>query len=281
MLYNQNPLFVNLAGGNLRLQACSPVLNVGDNTANSTTTDLDGSNRKFGVIDMGAYEYQSVLQLQIEITSVNSTPIICQNDGTITAVGSTPCQLVGTVTYSINGVGGNTANTTGVFSGLPSGNYTVTVGAGPTGYTASPADQGGDDAVDSDGTAPVNVTLPFNNSQDLTIDFGFVTASPNAVGIGNLVFLDANGKVIPGGSTSTHLAVGVPGTVAGLDLALRKYGTMKLKDVIEPSIKIAEQGFVVSSHLESLLTASQGQLGRWPSSRAIFFKGDRPLRAGE
>lgn len=95
------------------------------------------------------------------------------------------------------------------------------------------------------------------------------------------MFLDANGKVIPGGSTSTHLAVGVPGTVAGLDLALRKYGTMKLKELIEPSIKIAEKGFVVSPHLESLLTASKGQLGKWPSSRAIFFKGDRPLRAGE
>ncbi len=95
------------------------------------------------------------------------------------------------------------------------------------------------------------------------------------------MFLDANGKVIPGGSTSSHLAVGVPGTVAGLDLALRKYGTMKLKDVIAPSIKLAEQGFVVSPHLESLLKAAQGQLGKWPSSRAIFFKGDRPLRAGE
>ena len=95
------------------------------------------------------------------------------------------------------------------------------------------------------------------------------------------MFLDANGKVIAGGSTSSHLAVGVPGTVAGLDLALRKYGTMKLKDLIEPSIKIAEQGFVVSPHLETLLNASQNQLGKWPSSRAIFFKGDRPLRAGE
>ena len=71
------------------------------------------------------------------------------------------------------------------------------------------------------------------------------------------MFLDANGKVIPGGSTSSHLAVGVPGTVAGLDLALRKYGTMKLKDVIAPSIKLAEQGFVVSPHLESLLKAAQ------------------------
>jgi gamma-glutamyltranspeptidase/glutathione hydrolase len=95
------------------------------------------------------------------------------------------------------------------------------------------------------------------------------------------MFLDSNGKVIPGSSTSTHLAVGVPGTVAGLNLALNKYGTMKLRDLIAPSIKLAEQGFEVTPHLAELLQASRNQLGRWPSSRAVFFNGDRPLRAGE
>jgi len=95
------------------------------------------------------------------------------------------------------------------------------------------------------------------------------------------MFLDANGKIIPGSSTSTHLAVGVPGTVAGLDLALRKYGSMTLKELIAPSIKLAEQGFEVTPHLAQLLEASRNQLGKWPSSRAIFFKGDRPLHAGE
>jgi len=86
------------------------------------------------------------------------------------------------VLVTLGGAASATTTTDGtghyLFSGLTAGNYTVTVGAGPTGYTASPADQGGDDAVDSDGTAPVNVTLPFNNSQDLTIDFGFVPPPP-------------------------------------------------------------------------------------------------------
>jgi hypothetical protein len=53
-----DPLFVEAASGNLRLQACSPAINAGDNSANSTTTDLDGNPRKVGTIDMGAYEYQ-------------------------------------------------------------------------------------------------------------------------------------------------------------------------------------------------------------------------------
>jgi gamma-glutamyltranspeptidase/glutathione hydrolase len=95
------------------------------------------------------------------------------------------------------------------------------------------------------------------------------------------MFLDSSGKITPGSSTSTHLAVGVPGTVAGLDLALRKYGTMSLKELIAPSIKLADQGFEVTPNLAQLLEASRNQLGKWPSSRAIFFNGERPLRAGE
>ncbi|MBY0574157.1 MAG: gamma-glutamyltransferase [Undibacterium sp.] len=95
------------------------------------------------------------------------------------------------------------------------------------------------------------------------------------------MFLDANGKVIAGSSTSSHLAVGVPGTIAGFELALKKYGTMKMKDLIEPAIKLAENGFQVTPHLAEMLAASRNQLGKWESSRAIFFKGDRPLKAGE
>lgn len=95
------------------------------------------------------------------------------------------------------------------------------------------------------------------------------------------MYLDANGKVIARSSTSTHLAVGVPGTVAGLALALNKYGSLPLKDLIAPAIKLAEQGFEVTPHLAEMLEASRQQLAKWPASRAIFFKGERPLQAGE
>ncbi|MFZ6654173.1 gamma-glutamyltransferase [Undibacterium sp. TJN19] len=95
------------------------------------------------------------------------------------------------------------------------------------------------------------------------------------------MYLDANGKVIPGSSLHTHLAVGVPGTVAGMDLALRKYGSLPLKDVIAPAIRLAEQGFAISPHLAELIEDSKPELGKWPASRAIFFKDGQPLRAGE
>ncbi|MEO7309317.1 MAG: choice-of-anchor Q domain-containing protein [Chitinophagaceae bacterium] len=56
-LVNINPSFVSAS--NFHLQPCSPCINAGTNSANPTTTDLDGSPRKFGIIDMGAYELQA------------------------------------------------------------------------------------------------------------------------------------------------------------------------------------------------------------------------------
>ena len=76
---NANPLFVDATGGNLRLQACSPAINAGNNADNSTTTDLVGNNRKFGVIDLGAYEYQGNPFSQNSIT-LSFAPICLQGN---------------------------------------------------------------------------------------------------------------------------------------------------------------------------------------------------------
>ncbi|MCU6432250.1 gamma-glutamyltransferase [Undibacterium sp. Jales W-56] len=95
------------------------------------------------------------------------------------------------------------------------------------------------------------------------------------------MYLDHANQVIPGKSLYSHLAVGIPGTVAGLSQALSKYGTMKLSAVIAPAIRLAEQGFEVTPHLASILEAERNHLGAWESSKAIFFKNGRPLVAGE
>ena len=95
------------------------------------------------------------------------------------------------------------------------------------------------------------------------------------------MYLDEKGNVIPESSIYSHKAIGVPGTIAGLDLALRKYGTMRLVDVISPAIRLAEQGFPISPHLASLLDAEREHLGKWPASKAIFFKNGTPLTTGE
>jgi gamma-glutamyltranspeptidase/glutathione hydrolase len=95
------------------------------------------------------------------------------------------------------------------------------------------------------------------------------------------MYLDANGNVVPGRSLYTPLAVGVPGSVAGLLHALEKYGTKPRAAVIGPAIRLAEQGYPVSDQLAATLAAEKEHLAPWPATRKVFFKGDRPLEAGE
>ncbi len=95
------------------------------------------------------------------------------------------------------------------------------------------------------------------------------------------MFLDENGNIIARKSLYSHDAIGVPGTVAGLEYALKKWGSLPLSEVIAPAIQLAEHGIPVSHSLAKMLNAAQEKLGKWPSSRAIFFQEDRPLRYGE
>lgn len=95
------------------------------------------------------------------------------------------------------------------------------------------------------------------------------------------MYLDEQGRVMSRRALHTHLAVGVPGTVAGLTRALEKYGTLKLADAIAPAIKLANDGIEVSAELAARLETNREHLEQWEASRAIFFKEGRPLRAGE
>src|SRR3954471_24352868 len=61
------------------------------------------------------------------------------------------------------------------------------------------------------------------------------------------MYLDAAGNVIKGSTTTGHLAVGVPGSVSGFEMALAKYGTMKRADLMAPAIRFPEQGFVLDA----------------------------------
>ena len=67
------------------------------------------------------------------------------------------------------------------------------------------------------------------------------------------MYLDAQGKVADGRSLYTHLAVGVPGTVAGLAHAQQRWGDLPLAKVIAPAVRLAEQGFAVSQTLAEML----------------------------
>ena len=67
------------------------------------------------------------------------------------------------------------------------------------------------------------------------------------------MFLDENGNVIKGKSTETALAIGVPGTIAGVFAVHKKYGTMPIAKILEPVIALAERGVVVTKKQEKSL----------------------------
>jgi gamma-glutamyltranspeptidase/glutathione hydrolase len=98
------------------------------------------------------------------------------------------------------------------------------------------------------------------------------------------VFLDAAGNFVPSRSQSSGLAVGVPGTVAGFELAHRRYGSGKLTlaELIAPAIALAREGIEVEDDLADSLPFIARRIAQYPSSRAIFLKGDaKPLERGD
>ena len=88
------------------------------------------------------------------------------------------------------------------------------------------------------------------------------------------IFLNEQGDAVAKLSREHGLAVGVPGTVMGMELALNKYGTMKMEQVIAPAIKLAKDGFTVTPDLATSLAGLKRRISQWPSSKAIFYKAD-------
>jgi len=101
------------------------------------------------------------------------------------------------------------------------------------------------------------------------------------LGAGRDMYLDSDGNVIEGLSTNGHLGVAVPGTVAGLLLALEKYGSLARGDVMAPAIRLAEDGFEVSFHLAASLQRASERLSRHPESKRIFSRDGRHYEEGE
>jgi gamma-glutamyltranspeptidase / glutathione hydrolase len=96
------------------------------------------------------------------------------------------------------------------------------------------------------------------------------------------MFLDAAGEADPEKSRYSGLAVGVPGTVAGMALALERYGTISLADALAPAIGLAEYGMTVSEDLAESLEGMSDRLQKWPSSTRVFYKADgAPYQPGE
>ncbi|MGL6156171.1 gamma-glutamyltransferase [Ralstonia mannitolilytica] len=95
------------------------------------------------------------------------------------------------------------------------------------------------------------------------------------------MYLDKDGNVIKGASTKGHLAVGVPGTVSGMEYARQKYGTMQRAALVEPAIHLAEKGFVLDQGDVDMLHTSTKDFQEDAATGAIFLNKGQPFQVGE
>ncbi len=95
------------------------------------------------------------------------------------------------------------------------------------------------------------------------------------------IYQGPDGQFIEDKMLEGHTAVAVPGTLAGLSAALKKYGTMDLKTVIEPAAEIAEKGYPVSPLLNSMMESNLQKLSRFPAAARIYLKNGLPYRVGD
>ena len=95
------------------------------------------------------------------------------------------------------------------------------------------------------------------------------------------MYLDAAGNPIAAKSRDGYLAVGVPGTVLGLETALQRYGTMPRSKVIEPAILLAQQGFALTRGDVDVLAEGAAAFRTQPNVAAIFLNHGTPYAAGD
>lgn len=96
------------------------------------------------------------------------------------------------------------------------------------------------------------------------------------------MFLDADGNPDPGLSRDSHLASGVPGTVAGLHFAHQEFGRLPWESVVQPSVDLARDGIIVTHDLATQLKRRQSRLCRDKTTCQYFYKpGGVPYEMGE
>jgi gamma-glutamyltranspeptidase / glutathione hydrolase len=101
-----------------------------------------------------------------------------------------------------------------------------------------------------------------------------LAATPN-------MYLDNSGNVVRGASTKGHLAVGVPGTVAGLEYAREKYGTRSRGALIAPAISFANRGFALDQGDIALFATANADFKDDDATAAIFLNRGQPFKAGD
>ncbi|WP_296237119.1 gamma-glutamyltransferase [Psychrobacter sp. UBA5136] len=112
----------------------------------------------------------------------------------------------------------------------------------------------------------------YDAKQDKTVALDYREKAPSSAS--RDMYLDKDGNAVSDLSRYHGLAVGVPGTVAGLLKALDDHGTMSREQVMAPAINLAENGITVTAGLSESLEVLSDRLQKWPSTKKIFFKAD-------
>ena len=121
------------------------------------------------------------------------------------------------------------------------------------------------------------MTIRFHDGRTAFIDFR--ETAPGAAT--ETMFQDANGKPVPARSRRGYLAVGVPGTVAGLELARTKFGTRSRVQLMASAIRLARDGFILDQGDADFLATGADEFRKDPPTAAIFLNRGQPWKAGE
>jgi len=125
------------------------------------------------------------------------------------------------------------------------------------------------------------MVIRFKDGKTTAIDYREMAPA----GAGRDLYLDKDGNLIKGegGSVIGYRAAGVPGTPAGFDYALKKYGSGKVswKELVEPARKLAQDGYILSHRLASLFEAYQGNLSKYEDSKRIFLNDGKFFKEGD
>ena len=124
-----------------------------------------------------------------------------------------------------------------------------------------------------------HMTIALANGKKVTaIDFN--SAAP-AAAREDMFAPDEKGNVRGAANQFGWLAAGVPGVLAGMQLALDRYGTRSFREVVQPAIKLARDGFTLTPGLANTIAGAATQFRADEGSRKLFFKDGEPLAAGD
>jgi gamma-glutamyltranspeptidase / glutathione hydrolase len=122
------------------------------------------------------------------------------------------------------------------------------------------------------------MVLHLASGRDVFINFREMAPAAATSGM----YLDAQGNVIKGASLYGYKAAGVPGTVMGLDTALREYGSLPRGQVMAPAIRLAREGFVLTRGDADILDAKTMRFREQPNIARVFLRSDgSPLQPGD